>query len=150
DLAVLLIAHFNKAQGSDALSRVLGSRGLTAAVRSVLAFSKAPDAEDGSPDRVLAHKASNVSPEAPSLACRIEPRVIEDETGTIETSRLVIVGETDTHADELLNTRSEDERSDREIAADWLADELADGLWHGAAEIKAAATGAEIHLRTLH
>ncbi len=44
DLAVLAVAHWNKAVGGDALSRVLGSRGLTAAVRSVLAFGKPPDA----------------------------------------------------------------------------------------------------------
>ncbi len=150
DLAVLLVAHFNKSQGGDSLSRVLGSRGLTAAVRSVLAFGKAPDVEDGSPDRVLAHAACNVGREAPSLGCRVEPRVIEDETGTIETSRLVIVGECDTDADALLATRSEDERSDRGIAADWLADELADGEWHKASNIKASAKAADVAVRTLH
>jgi RecA-family ATPase len=36
DAALLLVAHFNKAQGGDSLTRVLGSRGLTAACRSVL------------------------------------------------------------------------------------------------------------------
>lgn len=149
DLAVLLVAHFNKAQGGDSLSRVLGSRGLTAAVRSVLVFGKAPDAEDGSPDRILAHAACNVAREAPSLSCHIEPRVIEDETGTIETSRLVIVGACDIDADALLATRSDDERSDREIAAEWLADELADGAWHKAGEIKASAKAADIAVRTL-
>lgn len=150
DLAVLLVAHFNKAQGGDSLSRVLGSRGLTAAVRSVLVFGKAPDAEDGSPDRVLAHAACNVAREAPSLSCRVEPRVIEDETGTIETSRLVIVGDCDTDADALLATRSDDERTDREIAADWLTDRLADGAWHRADEIRASAKGEGIAERTLY
>jgi RecA-family ATPase len=150
DLAVLLLAHFNKAQGGDSLSRVLGSRGLTAAVRSVLVFGRAPDAEEGSPDRVLAHAACNLAREAPSLTCRIEPRVIEDEIGNIETSRLVIVGETDTAADDLLATRGEDERTDREIAADWLGDELADGEWHKAGEVKASAKAAGISERTLH
>jgi 5S rRNA maturation endonuclease (ribonuclease M5) len=150
DLAVLLVAHFNKAQGGDSLSRVLGSRGLTAAVRSVLVFGKAPDAEDGSPDRVLAHAACNVAREAPSLSCRVEARVIEDETGTIETSRLVIVGDCDTDADALLATRSDDERTDREIAADWLADKLADREWHGADKIRENAKTAGIAERTLY
>jgi hypothetical protein len=149
DAALLLVAHFNKAQGGDSLTRVLGSRGLPAAARSVLVFGKAPDAEDGSPDRVLAHAACNVAAEAPSLACRIEPRVIEDETGDIETSRLAFLGDCDTHADDLLATRGEDERSDREIAADWLADELADGEWRKSAEVKARAKEEGIADRTL-
>lgn len=85
--ALLLVAHFNKAQTGDALTRVLGSRGLTAATRSILVFGKAPDAEEGSADRVLAHAACNLAGEAPSLACRVEPRVVEDDVGTIETSR---------------------------------------------------------------
>lgn len=148
--ALLLVAHFNKAPAGDALTRVLGSRGLTAASRSVLVFGRDPDAEDGSPDRVLAHAACNLAPEAPSLACRIEPQVIEHRAGVIETSRLVILGDCDVHADHLLATRGEDERSDRDIAADWLADTLADGLWHQAAEVKARAKTGGIAERTLH
>ncbi len=149
DAALLLVAHFNKAQGGDSLTRVLGSRGLTAACRSVLVFGRSPDAADGSPDRVLAHAACNVAREAPSLACRIEGREIEDEAGMIETSRLLILGACDTQADDLLATRGEDERSDRDIAADWLADELADCEWQRASEIKARAKDAAIRERTL-
>lgn len=149
DAALVLVAHFNKAQGGDSLTRVLGSRGLTAACRSVLVFGRTPDAADGSPDRVLAHAACNVAREAPSLACRIESRTVEDEAGTIETSRLVILGDCDTHADDLLATRGEDERSDRDVAADWLADELADGEWRRASGIKACAKDAGIAERTL-
>ncbi len=149
DAALVLIAHFSKGQGGDALTRVLGSRGLTAAARSVLVFGRPPDVEDGSPERVLAHAACNVAAEAPSLTCRIEPRVIETEAGTIETSRLVVVGDCDTHADDLLATRGEDERSDREIAAEWLTDELADGGWHRASEIKAQAKAAGVSEKTL-
>src|SRR4029077_19223622 len=59
-------------------------------------------------------------------------------------------GDCDTGADDLLSTRGEDERTDREIAADWLRDELADGEWHKAGEVKAGAKGAGIAERTLH
>jgi len=150
DLAVLLLAHFNKSQGGDSLSRVLGSRGLTAAVRSVLAFGKAPDADEGSLDRVLAHAACNLAREAPSLSCRVEPRTVEDEVGIIETSRLVIGEACEMDADALLATRSDDERTDREIAAEWLADKLAAGEWQRADEIKASAKAEGIAERTLH
>jgi hypothetical protein len=147
--ALLLVAHFNKAPGGDALTRVLGSRGLTAAVRSVLVFGKAPDAEDDSPERVLAHAACNLAAQAPSLTCRIEPRVIDTEAGTVETSRLAILGDCDMHADDLLATRGEDERSDRDAAIDWLHDELADGEWVPSAEVKARAKAEDITVRTL-
>lgn len=149
DLAVLALAHFNKAPGGDSLSRVLGSRGLTAAVRSVLAFGRSPDTEEGSPDRVLAHAACNLAPEAPSLACRIEGREVDSDDGVISTSRLVIVGETDAQADDLLVTRSHDERSRLDEAIEFLADELADGKWRAKSELEAAATAAEITPRTL-
>lgn len=149
DAALVLVAHFNKSQTGDSLTRVLGSRGLTAAARSVLVFGRAPDAEDGSPDRVLAHAACNVAAEAPSLSACVESRTIETEAGTIKTSRLVIVGDCDTHADDLLATRGEDERSDRDIAAEWLADELAHGEWRKASEIKAQAKAAGVAEKTL-
>jgi hypothetical protein len=97
----------------------------------------------------LAHAACNVAPEAPSLACRIEPRLIDGDAGSIETSRLQFTGDCDTHADDLLATRGEDERSDRDIAAEWLADELADGTWRPACEIKEAARAADITEKTL-
>jgi predicted ATP-dependent serine protease len=50
DLALVAVAQWNKGQSGDALTRVLGSRGLTAAVRSVLAFGVSPDTDDGSLD----------------------------------------------------------------------------------------------------
>ena len=62
----------------------------------------------------------------------------------------MIVGDCDTEADALLATRSDDERTDREIASDWLADELADGAWHMAGEVKASAKAGGIAERTLH
>jgi hypothetical protein len=150
DAALVLVAHFSKAQSGDSLTRVLGSRGLTAACRSVLVFGRAPDSADGSPDRVLAHAACNVAPEAPSLACRIEGRVIDSKAGAIETSHLLILGDCDTQADDLLATRGADERSDRDIATEWLGDELADGEWQRAREVKERAKEAGIAERTLY
>ena len=135
-VALLLVAHFSKETKGDALTRVLGSRALTAASRSVLVFGKAPDAGDDSPDRVLAHRACNIAATAPSLACRIVPRFIQDDDGeTVPTSQLLILGETDTTAEALLASRSESEHSERDAAADWLEDELADGEWHEAQEL---------------
>jgi hypothetical protein len=150
DLAVIVVAHWNKAQSGDALSRVLGSRGLTAAVRSVLAFGRPPDADEGSPERVLAHAACNVGPEAASLSCRIEAATVAVTDESIPTSRLVVGDVTAATADDLLVTRSESERSDRELAAEWLADELADGDWRAAQELVRLADVAGHSKRTLY
>jgi len=150
DLAVLALAHLNKNQGGDALSRVLGSRGLTAAVRSVLTFGRPPDADEDSRERVLAHPASNLAPEAPSLAYVHEGReVYADDGETIETNQLVLIGECDTRADELIDSRSNDERTDTDAAGEWLGDELADGQWRESREIKARAKAAGHSERTL-
>lgn len=149
DLAVLAVAHLNEAQGGDALSRVLGSRGLTAAVRSVLTFGRAPDAEDGSPDRVLAHAASNLGPEAASLACRVEGRDVEGPDGeTIPTSRLVIVGVSQTRADDLVATPTREKLSERDEAAEFLRGELADGP-RPVTELRSTAEALDIRWTTL-
>jgi hypothetical protein len=100
-------------------------------------------------DRVLAHAACNLAREAPSLSCRVESRTVEDDAGTIETSRLVIGEACDLDADALLATRSDDDRTDCEIATEWLADELADGEWRKGAEIKIQAQARGIAERTL-
>jgi len=123
DMAIILVAHWNKAQGGDPLSRVLGSRGLTAAVRSVLAFGTGPECEEGSPDRVLAHAASNLAREAPSLSCRIEGRQVLDGDQILDTSRLVLGDEVDTSAQDLLRAR-EGDATPRTPAHELVADEI--------------------------
>ncbi len=62
----------------------------------------------------------------------------------------MIVGETNASADDLLATRSEDERTERTAAADWLADELADGQWHVAQPLIREATNAGHARATLY
>lgn len=142
DLALVLVAHWSKGTSGDPLSRVLGSRGLTAAVRSVLAFGVDPEADEGTPERVVVNVANNLAPEASSLGARIEPRVIDADDVTLETSRLVLGDEVTITAADLLVTRTGEDRSQADEAADWLADELADGEWHAARDLKAAAKAA--------
>lgn len=148
-LAVVAVGHWNKAQSIDPLSRVLGSRGLTAAARSVLAFGQPPDAPEGSPERVLAHVACNVGPEAPSLACRVEGRHVLAGGETLDTSRLVLGGEVDLRASDLLATRNARERTETDEASEWLADELTGGAWHRSADVKDRAKEHGISGKTL-
>jgi hypothetical protein len=147
DLAVIAVIHLRKTAG-EALDRVSGSIAFTAAARSVLAFGADP-ADDEGPGRVLAHAKSNVGPLAPSLAYRIEPATVEAAGETIATSRLVLVGECDAAARDVLSPPVAGDRTEIEAAVEWLADELADGEWHASREVKQRAKSAEIAERTL-
>lgn len=148
DMAILAVLHLRKGAASDALDRISGSVAFTAAARSVLAFGRGDEEEDG-PSRVLAHAKSNLGPLAPSLAYRIEPATVHHADLDISTSRLSFEGECEIGAGALLSPPPAEDRSEVEIAAEWLADELADGEWHGSRAVKAGARAAGIRERTL-
>lgn len=148
DLAVIAVLHLRKGSAPEALDRISGSVAFTAAARSVLAFGRTGDEEDA-PGRVLAHAKSNLGPTAPSLAYRIEPATVRRGDEEVATSRLALDGECDVRAGELLSPPASEDRSEVEIAAEWLADELADGEWKPSREIKASARAADIRERTL-
>jgi hypothetical protein len=147
ELAALGVAHLNKDTAGKLLSRVGGSVAFGAAPRSVLAFARHPDDPDGEQGigRVIVHAKSNHGRYAPSLAARIEAREVE---AVGEVSRLVIDGECEVGPDDL-GTQSGGDHHDRDAAAEWLADELADGQWHESREVKARAKAAGHSERTL-
>ena len=122
--------HLNKREGHDMLARVSGSTGFVAAVRSVVALGRDPhdpDPERGS-RRIIAHAKCNLGPLQESLAAVIEGATCPTPTGDILTSRLIPKGRSTVSASELLQaTPTHDERTERDEAADWLADELAAG-----------------------
>lgn len=146
DLAILAVLHLRKGTASEALDRISGSVAFTAAARSVLAFGRGNEEEEDGPSRLLAHAKSNLGPLAPSLAYQVEPETVRHGDLDISTSRLVSKGECEVGAGELLSPPPAEDRSEIEIAAEWLADELADGEWHGSREVKASAKAADIRV----
>ena len=153
DVAVVSVIHLNKGDTVDALARVSGSVGFTAAARSVLLFARDPHDPEGDTGtrRVIAHAKCNVGRKQPSIQARVEQRVVEASPGGpyIETSRLVLLGETDQNASDLLGPpSSEEDRTALEDAVAFLRDELADGP-RTANQIKAAAQDAGVAERTL-
>lgn len=146
ELAAVGIAHLNKDTAGKLLSRVGGSVAFGAAPRSVLAFARHPDDPDGDQgiERVIVHAKSNHGRYAPSLAARIETRIVP-QVG--EVSRLAIDGECEVGPDDL--GAQGGEHHERDAAAEWLADELADGEWHKSREVKARAKADGITERTL-
>jgi hypothetical protein len=150
DLAVIAVSHFTKTGGEDVLARVLGSRALTAAARSVLAFGQLPDAEQGSPQRLLASAKSNLGPPQRSLECTVEAVGVVGADGELfEVPRVLIGGEVDATAADLLAGSSRDERSMTADALEWLEDRLGGGEWHLAARVKADAAAQELSAKAL-
>ncbi len=126
--AVVLVRHLRKGSRADgALYAGGGSIGIAGAARSVLLVARDPDDRER---RIVAAVKSNLCPEPPSLAYRIESdRVgrpwIAWEAGTVDFT-----------ADRLLAAAAEgeDERGARAEAVAWLGYFLADGP-HAAPEI---------------
>lgn len=117
--AVIVIRHLNKSGGSNALYRGGGSIGIIGAARA--AYLVARDAED--PDRrIVACEKLNIAPEPPALAYRL---VSDDAAGVahVEWEPDALTGVT---AASLLHAPDEDERSERDEAAEWLAGYVAD------------------------
>ncbi len=149
-LAALGLIHWNKGASTDAITRISGSTGFSAAARSVLAFGingKDADAE-ASGKRILAQAKTNLGAQACSIEYQLEG-VKLDESG-IETVRIRKIGETSIGASQLLlisETIATNSRLDEAVA--FLQDELADGRWHSKQEIVDRAKGERISRNTL-
>lgn len=125
--AIFGLAHFNKAGGTDVLSRVTGSRAFAAVARAAVAFARDPDADDGS--CVISQVKNNLGPlDLPSLRYRVEPVTLDTPEGPAQWGRLVMLGETDRHVEAILRqAEQQGGGSDAEDLADvdaWLLDLL--------------------------
>ncbi len=127
--AIVVIVHLNKREGDDPVQRVGGSIGIAAAARSVLLLARDPDDPEGEAGsrRVLAHVKSNYGPLRPSLALRIEAILVDPEGEHIETSRIVVTGESPHLGRDLLAAGDREERGKRGEATAFLLDQLRDG-----------------------
>ena len=116
---IVLIRHLNKAAGSNALYRGGGSIGIVGAARAAYLVARDPEDEAR---RIFAVTKCNLAVEPPSLAYRLvdDPdngcARIEWEDGPVE----------HTAASLLRIPVDDDERTERDEAADWLLGYLAD------------------------
>jgi AAA domain len=114
DLAVIVVAHLTKDDSRRLISRVNGSGAFVNAARSVLGFVRDPDDQDGEQgrDRVLVHAASNWGKYAPSLAARVESRLVPvDDGSTADVGYLDVLGETTVSVDDIQRGRDDDHES---------------------------------------
>lgn len=147
-MAVLAIMHLKKGNEEDALMKVLGSVGYTAAARSVLIFGTDPDSEDERDGRrVLAHAKSNYSHLADSMKWDlIEKNLTAPRTRRrIKTSRLKYAGESAAEVHDLMIIRTGTKLGD---AVTWLSGMLVTGSV-AVDELKAQAEAVDISYRTL-
>lgn len=148
-VAIVLVAHLNKAAGSDPIYRTGGSVGLPAAVRSGLLLTRDPDDPEGEAgsQRILSHSKSNFGKLSPSIVYRVEAATVGDG---IETSRLRKLGESAYTARDLLSASGDEEgRTKTEEAEEWLRDELANGEWKPRREVAARAKSAGHSVKAL-
>lgn len=140
-VAVVIIRHLNKRSGGSPLYRGGGSIGIVGAARCGLLVARDPDDPDGQ-RRIVAVTKSNLAPEAPALAYRI------DGSGTAP--RLVWEGTTSHTAAELVAERADEDgqRGALVEARAWLTEMLARGP-QAARDVQRAAREAGIAEQTL-
>ncbi len=149
EAAVVTIVHLNKSASSDVLGRISGSIGIANAARSVILVAPPPNAPEGS-ERVLVVPKANLGPTPAALRFRIESRTVAGWAAEeIATAGVVWLGEAlGVNAEDLLSNLDSEERTERDEAAEWLREALADGARPGK-DCLAEARKAGISERTL-
>ncbi len=131
ECSVLGIIHVNKGSGTDALSRIMGSRAFTAVARSVLYVIEDPEDEDV---QVIGRPKSNLGGNAPSQSFRIVTEVVgfdEKKQKDVTAGRIEWGEELDESINALLKqTESKGPKGPKpdrlEEAKEWLHDQLTD------------------------
>jgi hypothetical protein len=132
-IAILLVAHLNKAAGMEAVYRILGSVGFTAATRTLYVVAADPDDDS----RILLPEKTNI---APARMAGLSYRLENVELGNdMRAARLCWQSGLEMRsANEVLNPPRRDVPVERNNAETWLKEQLAAGpaLVH---ELRAAA-----------
>lgn len=133
--AVILLGHLNKASGTQAAYRGLGSIDFRAAARSVLLIGRVKKEPN---IRVIIHDKSSLAPEGEPMAFSL---------GDNEGFRWI--GRYDITADELLSGKGGDTESKEDLAKSLILDLLADGKEMFSEDIEKAAAEIGISERTV-
>ena len=101
DGVVLGIAHLRKNTSGDAVSLITGSSAFGEVARSVFAFVKDPDSDDG--ERVMSQAKNSTGHEDLALTYRIDPVPVTAADGTVaDVGRFTITGDSDVTAEQVL------------------------------------------------
>jgi putative DNA primase/helicase len=135
-VAIVAIIHFKKAGDVAAINKVSGSRGFTGAARTVWGFVR-ENAEHGHDISKMLHIKSNIGPRSKGLAFELghKVEVFRDDQVEHPSDRYAPCiqwrdGEIEDDINDLLDQeRTGQDRGERDDAADWLRECLADGRW---------------------
>ena len=124
------IAHFNKGDARDVLRKVVGSVGLTTSVRSVLAVGPHPEQPEAEKVAVLSKANMTDKSAVPAVRFRVEGTTVDHpDGGTVDTARVVMLGEQYGLDPDSILTAAENDDDHRDVVS-VLADVLADGpMW---------------------
>ncbi len=119
-IGCVAVRHVRKSEGS-ALAKGIGSVGFGALARSTVSVSV--DRQDET-RRLFAHAGVNTAEVGATLAFRIDGVTLPGFTRSV--GRVTWLGRVEVSADEAVATRSEEDKTERESAGDWLREFLAE------------------------
>ena len=126
-VAIVLVTHFNKTVGTEAIQRVGGAMGMVGAVR--LAWSFSEDKDTGT--RSMIPLKQNIAKDIGGLDYEIENKDLEFAGKTAPTGYIVFGGKSHITADSVMKGKDGHATKITE-AMDWLAQYLSDGDPHNA------------------
>jgi hypothetical protein len=126
-VAIVIVTHFNKTIGTEAIQRVGGAMGMVGAVR--LAWSFSEDKDTGT--RSMIPLKQNVAKDIGGLDYEIENKDLEFAGKTAPTGYIVFGGKSHITADSVMKGKDGHAPKITE-AMDWLAQYLSDGDPHNA------------------
>jgi hypothetical protein len=126
-VAIVIVTHFNKTLGTEAIQRVGGAMGMVRAVR--LAWTFAEDKDTGT--RSMVPLKANVVKDVGGLEYTIENKDLEIEGKTAPTGYIVFGDKSHITVDSVLKGK-EGKASKISEAISWLSDYLSDGEPHSA------------------
>lgn len=132
------IAHLRKNTSGDAVSLITGSSAFGEVARSVFAFVKDPDSDDG--ERVMSQAKNSTGVEDLSLSYRIEVAPVTASDGTTaEVGRFKIVGDSEVTAEEVLAAAGSGQAGEGAECRQWLRGHLEEAGRAQAKEVVRAA-----------
>lgn len=123
DGVVIGIAHLRKNTSGDAVSLITGSSAFGEVARSVFAFVKDPDSDEG--ERVMSQAKNSTGHEDLALTYRIDPVPVTAADNTVaDVGRFTITGDSDVTAEQVLAGANGGEYGEGSACRKWLRDYL--------------------------
>ncbi len=120
---VIGVAHLRKNTSGDAVSLITGSSAFGEVARSVFAFVKDPDSDEG--DRVMSQAKNSTGHEDLALTYRIDPvPVTAADSSVAEVGRFTITGDSDVTAEQVLAGANGGEYGEGSACRKWLREYL--------------------------